>query len=481
MTRPGWRNAQNGDRPEMGRAQSGFYDTKRGWVDSPRRDVSACEDIQPGSYRAIAGDTIEPGETGPILITTCDGTLVENAINQTDCTFYAGNRITANVDPCCVIHFTGCGGGVDPNTLTCCERRSFVCVNGITYPVDHNGGLWVGWITDCCDCLGYDPPEGFENSTPGSYLAITLECDGDVVLAHWQFYCVYTRPGAPIFGADGSSTSVLRGSGTLDWSNLCNETPAGYEDVVTVGGCDITIVASPALAANLCSPCSAQPPGCCDKTLWFCINNDSREMAVDGGDETWDVTECCPDCTSATVRLRMTCSNGIISLQRTYTCDGLVSNETTNISQYCSSTATTLLNIPTPNCFLQAQISIAEVACDSCDSCCDETRWYCINDQSKEMTLAGDSDTFDVADCCDCTTATLTLDVECIGQTNTLRYDWSLVCDGGAAITGFDFLACDASVLNIEAGDCFLQVAITTTDVGCAECGGETPTIIPPP
>lgn len=155
----------------------------------------------------------------------------------------------------------------------------------------------------------------------------------------------------------------------MDWSDLCNETPAGYEDVVTVGGCDITIVASPALAANLCEPCAAQPPSCCDKSLWFCINNDSRELDVDGGDETWDVTDCCPDCTSATVRLRMTCSNGVISLQRTFTCDGVVSNQTINISSYCSSTATTTLNIPTPNCFLQAQISIAELACDACDPC----------------------------------------------------------------------------------------------------------------
>jgi hypothetical protein len=100
-----------------------------------------CDDIQPGSYRAIAGATIAPGESGPILITTCDGTLVENAINQTDCTFYAGNRITANVDPCCVIHFTGCG----PTELVdCCEKVGFVCFDGTTQSIELNGGS-TGW------------------------------------------------------------------------------------------------------------------------------------------------------------------------------------------------------------------------------------------------------------------------------------------------------------------------------------------------
>jgi hypothetical protein len=464
MPRDPWRNAQNRDRPEMSMAQSGFYDTKRGWVDRPTAR-KRCSDLEPGSYQAFAGATIAPGATGPILIETCDGTIVENAINQTDCTFYMGNRITANVSPCCVIHFTGCGPA---ESVACCDRMIAVCVNGDTriIPVDGDRA-WAAWAwspSETC-CSACDENRSW-------YLRVDVGCSGSIVTAVWSLWCVREQ-----------YFWEMIGEGTIDWSGVCDDPPVIIDDTLGVTDCDLQIVAAPELATGLCDRCdgTTEPEGCCDKTLWFCINNDSREMAVDGGDETWDVTECCPDCTSATVRLRMTCSNGIISLQRTYTCDGVVSNETTNISQYCSSTATTLLNIPTPNCFLQAQISIAEVACDSCDSCCDETRWYCINNQSKEMTLAGDSDTFDVADCCDCTTATLTLDVECIGQTNTLRYDWSLVCDGGAAITGFDFLACDASVLNIEAGDCFLQIAITTTDVGCAECGGETTTIIPPP
>jgi hypothetical protein len=206
-------------------------------------------------------------------------------------------------------------------------------------------------------------------------------------------------------------------------------------------------------------------------------------MAFDGGDETWDVSECCPDCTSATLRNVLTCNDGVVSLQQTYTCDGVSSFQNTTLSPgICDVTAPVTVNFSTAQCFLVTTITLNEQACDSCDSCCDETRWYCINNQSKEMILAGDSDTFDVSDCCACTVATLTLEVECIGLTNTLRYDWSLVCDDGPAITGFDFLFCDALALNIEAGDCFLQVAITTTDIGCAECGGPgTTTEDPPP
>jgi len=318
----------------------------RGIYREPRRGVSACEDIQPGSYRAIAGATIAPGESGPILITTCDGTLVENAINQTDCTFYMGNRITANVDPCCVIHFTGCNPS---EPVDCCDKSIAVCVNGQRNILKVDGG-WAAWArsydeTCCSEC------------EQGWYLRIDLSCAVDTVTATWELWC--TAP-------QGLWTEI--GSGTLDWSGLCDDPPVVFDDTLGVTDCDLQIVASPELFVDLCDPCdgSTPPVGCCDKTLWFCINNDSREMAVDGGNETWDVSECCPDCSSATVRLQMTCSNGVISLTRTYNCDGDISIETTNISQYCSSTETAFINIPTSTCFLQAQVSIAEVACDPC-------------------------------------------------------------------------------------------------------------------
>ena len=73
-----------------------------------RETRKICDDIQPGTYRAIAGATIEPGETGPIVITGCDGEVSIDAVNHSECIFYLGDRITASVDPCCVVHFTGC-------------------------------------------------------------------------------------------------------------------------------------------------------------------------------------------------------------------------------------------------------------------------------------------------------------------------------------------------------------------------------------
>lgn len=310
-----------------------------------------CSDLQPGPYQAFVGETIAPGESGLILITTCDGTVTETAINQTDCTFYMGNRITANVSPCCVIHFTGCNPS---EPVDCCDKSIAVCVNGQRNILKVDGG-WAAWSRtyDATCCSACDENRSW-------YLRVDLSCAVSTVTATWSLWCV-----------GGQTEWEKIGEGTLDWSAVCDDPPEMIDDTLGVTGCDLQIVASPELFVDLCDPCdgSTPPIGCCDKMLWFCINNDSREMAVDGGEETWDVTECCPDCTSATVRLRLTCSNGIISVQRTYTCDGVVSNETTNISQYCSSTATTFLNIPTPNCFLQAQISIAEVACDACDPC----------------------------------------------------------------------------------------------------------------
>lgn len=468
-------------------------------IDKGARD---CEDIQPGSYRATAGATIAPGATGLILVETCDGTqVIENAINQTDCTFYNGNRITANVDPCCVIHFTGCGSSAP---AACCDKSIAICVWGQTriIPLDGGSASWgIGLATA-------NPTMGECEICDTLILTILVECVASVITASYVFRCF-----SPLIGET---------SGTLDWSGLC--TPVDYEDTIEVCQspgvcCDVVISASSDLLsgcylpceeckttvfndsvttfsgtvlntktatitnnspstgdtyqinitlgnstantyggslrirhlglnctvlsasdtslgdpasynyptpctygvptitwptfpigpfatetlwvlvrynsctegasiifetdgfgnaigswtnqltwAGNCAGCDSDPPtppppdGCCAKSVWICINGDSREMEVDGGDETWDVTGCCPDCTSATVRIRLVCANGRISIQRTYTCDGVEAFENTSI--LCNAALPITLNIPTPDCFIRAYIYAIDVACD---------------------------------------------------------------------------------------------------------------------
>jgi hypothetical protein len=139
----------------------------------PPQGSSGCPDgLAPGSYRAVAGGTIGPGETGPIIITGCDGEEMLDAVNQTECTFYLGNRITAFVDPCCNVHFTGCAGDV----AQCCDRFIFVCVCGSSDIIALNGGVGTFDVSDCLGC-------------EGASLEITMSCSDGVISADWELAC----------------------------------------------------------------------------------------------------------------------------------------------------------------------------------------------------------------------------------------------------------------------------------------------------
>lgn len=438
---------------------------------------TVCEDLQPGVYDAYAGQTILAGETGLILIES-ESKLV-SAKNHTNCDFYVGERISAKVDNTCAVSFTGCSccDSTDPNDpgLPCCGKYFVVCFNGesvLWFSGEAAAFSWTYLTTDdsptekCTICLGRDG----QNYVTWS-VQLELTCVSGVITARWGYWCNVWPPGQPLPGVEYPPAELIA-EGTFNWSSLCDIPPAIKESKFTVEGCEFTFYAGPADAVDgICEPFEQGPPSCCTGSRWVCINNDSREMAFDGGDETWDVTECCPDCTSATVRIRMSCVNGIPRLIATYTCDGVVATHNVDIRSLCTSNDPFVFNIPTSQCFLSVTLTLNEEECGVCDSCCDETRWFCIDDQSKEMTLASDSDTFDVSSCCDCTSAILFLSIQCIGLTNSIRCEWSLVCDGGPAVTGVEFLDCGAEVLDIDGGDCFLQVQISRTDLGCDSCG----------
>jgi hypothetical protein len=314
-----------------------------------RESRFVCDELQPGSYRAICGETITPGNTGFIVITHCSGTTALNAINQTGCTFYLGNLVTANVDPCCVVHFTGCGPSEE---TVCCDKSIAICVNGNLQIIKLNTqSTWL--IQSCCgDCFS-------------GFIAIRPECVGTTITAYYASYC---------YGPGGSGPTVT--TGTMDWSDLCATPSVSYDDTVTVNGssteCEINILASFDLEDAICDPCGDTPTEtCCDKDVWLCLNNESVQRSVDGGTYTWTVTDCCGDCSGvATLQATLRCANGIVEVVTSYVCDGgtpLIQNTSLG-SGICNSTAPVVVNIPTPTCFLRLQISQGAYAlgCDEC-------------------------------------------------------------------------------------------------------------------
>jgi hypothetical protein len=213
-------------------------------------DEASCDTLKPGTYRAIAGATIEPGETGPIVITGCDGEVSVDAVNHSECTFYLGDRITASVDPCCVVHFTGCsccGSAHEPPA--CCDISIAICIAGVSKILKVDGGTYTWTVADCCDCTG-------------ATLAVTLSCSGSNIAVDWTYTC-------------GESVTT----GTIDLDALCN-----FDDDVEI--VDQLSICSGSLSdrwANFveeCDPCTDPPPcECClDMTTWTIDECDRSEV-----------------------------------------------------------------------------------------------------------------------------------------------------------------------------------------------------------
>jgi hypothetical protein len=160
----------------------GKYRPPRG----PNGGPEPCEelgDLQPGSYRGIAGATTAPGETGPVIVTGCEDEVTIDAVNHSGCTFYLGDLITVNVDPCCVAHFTGCSCcGAEDTPPACCDRSYAICICGQNVIFPANGSVTID-VSDCCECdsatltLTFTCEETEESATISGTWSIT--CDGD--------------------------------------------------------------------------------------------------------------------------------------------------------------------------------------------------------------------------------------------------------------------------------------------------------------
>ncbi|MBL8856369.1 MAG: hypothetical protein JNK57_20555 [Planctomycetaceae bacterium] len=330
---------------------------------------------------ATCGTSIGPGEQGAIVLNYCGGSVAVNAINHSNCTFDIGDRITA-YNQCEKYYFTGCKC-CDSAPVACCDRFIAVCVNGYIQIIplqcpEGIGGPWEGggWyffpVGTCC--IEYATWACSVGETPGNpeffQFAIKVCCDGPTITAYYGFTCTGGAPTDPEFDPR---------SGQWDWSNLCDDPATGYTQSLLLeseghGSCAVTVVSASSASIGMCNPCDGEPPdpeNCCDKLLWFCLNGESVQLAVNGGSHTFDVTDCCEGCTSATLAILLSCNSetGVITLQWTYICDGsppAVAVENILMSMFCTSNDPRVINI-NEGCFLQLLVSINDAGCETCE------------------------------------------------------------------------------------------------------------------
>lgn len=333
-----------------------------------------CPDLpEPGSYQAIAGETIAPGEVGDIVY---NGVVYE-VLNHTLCEVNMGNPVTFVVSPDCSTHFTTCiccESTVDPcvSETCCCEPFAF-CINGFKGIAVADPGTFTlicGCINNyyCCESL---LPNGIptnncypveEEDPPfGSYLFYPaifegkLYCDGSSTYLDWT-----------VTKSNGLDLDPTIYTGTKALPDFCSGTTAF---TINPGGCPINIKIGRTLADVDCDTAD-QVTDCCDKQLWYCLNNDSVQLPS-GGSHTFNTTDCCDgDCTTSELRVRIDCDSESVnplSLNWQFWCDGVqVDAGAINISAFCSSNTTTLYTI-TPGCFLQIQVSVGNIGCYTCE------------------------------------------------------------------------------------------------------------------
>jgi hypothetical protein len=317
---------------------------------------TVCDQLAPGSYPAVAGASIAAGATGVVVY---DGG-VYSAVNQSQCPVVIGDKVGLHVSPSCEAFFVPCVcncNGEGP--ANCCQKIIAVCVNNETQLVEVDGGE-AEWILSE-ECCGTD-----------RRLIIHLTCTTSMgvssIVVYWSWVTVdYVR-----------TTNDWQDWPQWQWSELCSDPPETKTSFAGVCGLrPIFVTASPSAAECecVCPPCSgpdppAPPTDCCSQSLWFCLNGDSQQLAVNGGTYTWDISDCC-DCTTATFEVMLSCneSTDVITLQYEFDCDGVIQtgSENTLMSTFCTGQAPQILTFLGLTCFIQLPVTITEFTCSTCE------------------------------------------------------------------------------------------------------------------
>jgi hypothetical protein len=310
-----------------------------------RETRKVCTDLPaPGSYPAVAGASIAAGATGSVVY---DGTVYQIK-NHSQCAVRFGDLIGLHISPKCEPFFVPCVCSCDePDPTLACDKSYSICIAGQTHILGIGSIFNTCWNT-CC-ILG------------GALLELCgyLTCDEgtDQIYFNWTIGIGLSGFSGQIELTDLFSTGTAIES--LDLSSLFT---------CTAGSAIIEINAADELID--CNDCNDDPPSnpCCEKLRYVCVNGVSVQLALDGGTNTFDVTECCEGCTLAELELTFTCneSTGNVNLEHTYTCDaGTPDSGTTNVSALCSSNAPLVVNILTP-CFIQILITLDDQGCSEC-------------------------------------------------------------------------------------------------------------------
>jgi len=203
-----------------------FLAHRDAWGDLWVEQVSGCPeiDLSPGSYPAVAGASIAGGAVGAVVY---DGKVVD-AINQSECSVRMGDLVGLHVSPTCESFFVPCVCNCNPGPQDCCDRFASLCINNQVKIISVDGGSASWDLSECCEC-------------EGATLTILLACVTNTVTASWDYEC-------------GATTD----SGTFDLSGLCDDPVVEYDDTITMGGCDVRIIAS--TEAEACDECEPTPP-----------------------------------------------------------------------------------------------------------------------------------------------------------------------------------------------------------------------------
>lgn len=91
--------------------------------------------------------------------------------------------------------------------------------------------------------------------------------------------------------------------------------------------------------------CCSESTDCCDISVAICICGDRQVLAVDGGNYTWDVLECCDGCEeeAATLEITLSCSDPTITASWDYTCGATTDSGTVDLSSLCDDTNEVLI------------------------------------------------------------------------------------------------------------------------------------------
>jgi hypothetical protein len=242
--------------------------------------------LPPGSYMANAVGTITPGASG--LVYYYGKTLF--AFNHSQCAVGPGFPVGLHITPQCTAFFvpcTCCGNTpIDPpppeEGCEACDGPFIVCVNGSLVTLNY-GELKYVFFSDCELC----PPSS--SGVDAVTVAIGLRCvEGQPELYGWVT-------------CNSCNTVPNMSPFTLDISSLCAAPSSVIEDALTIA-CGvftdtIPIKVSKSTAPDCPSACDGEvtptdPPSspCCEQSLYFCLNQVSQLLAVNGGTFTWDVS-----------------------------------------------------------------------------------------------------------------------------------------------------------------------------------------------